>query len=80
MSAPSCTEQYAGALPRDHTLYAIQDMLVSPVAHAAIALNFALSAILYAIGNHQRAGRLLTRLAACAALIAVHLLAYLSLF
>jgi type IV secretory pathway VirB2 component (pilin) len=80
-AAPSCAEQYAGALPWDHTLHAIQDMLVGPVAHAAIALNFALSAILYVIGNHQRAGRLLAGgLAACAALIAVHLLAYLSLF
>jgi len=78
---PSWAAQYAGALPWDQTLGAIQDMLVGPVAHAAIALNFAMSAILYAIGSHQRAGRLLAGgLAACAALIAVHLLTYLAPF
>jgi type IV secretory pathway VirB2 component (pilin) len=78
---PSWAAQYAAALPWDQTLDAIQDMLVGPVAHAAIALNFTLSAILYAIGSHQRAGRLLAGgLAACAALIAVHLLTYLAPF
>ena len=72
---PACAAQYAGALPWDQTLGAIQDILVGPVAHAAIALNFTFSAILYAIGSHKRAGRLLAGgLAACAALIAVDLL------
>ena len=75
---PSSATQYAGALPWDQTLGAIQDILVGPVAHAAIALNFTFSAILYAIGSHERAGRLLAGgLAACAALIAVDLLTYL---
>ena len=78
---PSWAAQYAGALPWDQTLGAIQDILVGPVAHAVITLNFALSAILYAIGSHRRAGRLLAGgLAACAALIAVHLLTFLSPF
>jgi type IV secretory pathway VirB2 component (pilin) len=76
---PSWGAQCAGALPWDQTLGAIQDILVGPVAHAAIALNFTLSAILYAIGSERRAGRLLAGgLAACAALIAVNLLTYLS--
>ena len=75
---PSYAAQFAGALPWDQTLGAIQDILVGPVAHAVITLNFALSAILYAVGSHQRAGRLLAGgLAACAALIAVDLLTYL---
>src|SRR5271165_769133 len=78
---PSSAAQYDGALPWDQTLGALQDILVGPVAHAVIALNFTLSAILYAVGSHQRAGRLLAGgLAACAALIAVHLLTFLSPF
>ena len=78
---PSCAAQFTGALPWDQTLSAIQDILVGPVAHAAIALNFTFSAILYAIGSHERAGRLLAGgLAACAALIAAHLLTFLSRF
>jgi type IV secretory pathway VirB2 component (pilin) len=76
---PSWAAQYSGALPWDRTLGTLQDILIGPVAHAAIALNFTLSAILYAIGSEQRAGRLLAGgLAACAALIAVNLLTYLS--
>ena len=39
---PSWAAQYAGALPWDQTLGAIQDILVGPVAHAVIALNFSL--------------------------------------
>ena len=75
---PSWAAQYADALPWDQTLGAIQDILVGPVAHAVIALNFAFSAILYAIGSERPAGRLLAGgLAACAALIAVDLLTYL---
>src|SRR5271166_2780994 len=69
---PSWAVQYADALPWDQTLGAIQDILVGPVAHAVITLNFTLSAILYAIGSERRAGRLLAGgLAAGAALIAV---------
>jgi|SRR5208282_2382225 len=79
--SPSWAAQYAVALPWDQTLGAIQDILVGPVAHALIALNFVFAAILYTVGSHQRAGRLLAGgLATCAALIAVHLLTYLSPF
>ena len=78
---PSLAAQYAGALPWDQTLGALQDILVGPVAHTVIALNFTLSAILYALGSERQAGRLLAGgLAACAALIAVHLLTFLSPF
>ncbi len=78
---PSRAAQYAGALPWDQTLGAIQDMLVGSVAHAVIMLNFALSVILYAIGSHERTGRLLAGgLATYAALIAVRLLTYLEPF
>jgi type IV secretory pathway VirB2 component (pilin) len=78
---PSQAAQYAGALPWDQTLGAIQDILVGPVAHTVVALNFTLSAILYAVGSHRQAGRLLAGgLAACAALIAVNLLTFLSPF
>ena len=76
---PSPAAQYAGTLPWDQTLGAIQDILVGPVAHAVITLNFAFSAILYVMGSHRRAGRLLAGgLAAGAALIAVHFLTFLS--
>ncbi len=76
---PSWAAQYAVALPWDQKLGAIQDMLVGPVAHTVIALNFTLSAILYAVGGERQAGRLLAgALAACAALIVVHLLTFLS--
>ena len=76
---PSWASQHAAALPWDQTLGAIQDILVGPVAHAVITLNFTFSAILYTIGSERRAGRLLAGgLAACAALIAVNLLTYLS--
>ena len=75
---PSWAAQYAAALPWDQSLDAIQDTLVGPMAHAAIALNFALSAILYAIGSHQRAGRLLAGgLVAFAALMAVQFMTFL---
>jgi len=78
---PSWAVQYADALPWDQTLGAIQEILVGPVAHAVITLNLAFSAILYAVGSHQRAGRLLAGgLATCAELIVAHLLTYLSPF
>ncbi len=80
-AGPSSAAPYAGALPWDQTLSALQDILVGPVAHAVITLNFAFSAILYAIGSHRQAGRLLAGgLAAYAALIAVRLLTFLSPF
>jgi type IV secretory pathway VirB2 component (pilin) len=68
----------AGALPWDQTLTALQDILLGPLAHAAIVLNFACSAILCALGSRQFAGRLLAGgFASCAALIAVRFLSYL---
>lgn len=54
-----CFAASAGALPWDQTLTALQDIIAGPVAHAAIVLNFACSAILYALGSRQFAGRLL---------------------
>ena len=78
---PTCAAQYAGALPWDQTLGALQDILVGPAAHAVITLNFVFAAILYAVGSHRQAGRLLAGgLAVCAALIAVRLLTFLSPF
>ncbi len=78
---PSWAAPSAGVLPWDQTLGAIQDMLVGPVAHAVIMLNFTFSTILYAIGSYPRAARLLAgAVAAWAALIAVHLLTYLAPF
>jgi|SRR5208282_3728169 len=68
----------AGALPWDQTLTAWQDIIAGPVAHAAIVLNFAGSAVLYALGSRELAGRLLAGgFASCAALIAVRFLSYL---
>jgi type IV secretory pathway VirB2 component (pilin) len=67
----------ASVLPWDQTLTALQDVLLGPVAHAAIVLNFACSAILYALGSRQFAGRLLAGgFASCLALIAVRFLSY----
>ena len=78
---PSWAVQYAGALPWDQTLGALQDILIGPLGHTVIALNFTSSAILYAVGRERQAGRLLAgALAACAALIVVHLLTFLSPF
>ncbi len=78
---PSSAAQYAGVLPWDQTLGAIQDILVGPVAHTVITLNFVLAAILYAVGSERQAGRLLAGgLAVCAALIVVHLLTLLAPF
>ncbi len=77
-AGPTWAAQYAGAMPWDPTLYALQGILVGPVAHAAIMLNFALSAILYATGSYPRAGRLLAGgLVAFAALIAVQFMTFL---
>ena len=68
----------SGPLPWDQALSALQDILVGPVAHAAIVLNFACSAILFALGSRQFAGRLLSGgFASCVALIAVRFLTYL---
>jgi type IV secretory pathway VirB2 component (pilin) len=73
-----CFAATSAGLPWDQTLTALQDILLGPLAHAAIVLNFACSAILYALGSRQFAGRLLAGgFASCAALIAVRFLSYL---
>ena len=78
---PSSAAQYADALPWDQTLDALEDILVGPVAHTVITVNFVFSAILYAVGSERQALRLLGGgLAVCAALIVVHLLTLLSPF
>lgn len=78
LCSPCFAADSAGALPWDQTLTALQDILVGPVAHAAIILNFSCSAILFALGSRQFAGRLLAGgFASCAALIAVRFLTYL---
>jgi len=79
--SPCFAATSAGALPWDQTLSALQDILLGPLAHAGIVLNFACSAILYALGNRQFAGRLLAGgFAGSAALIAVRFLTYLFSF
>src|SRR5271156_6045593 len=76
---PSWAAQYAGALPWDQTLGAIQDILVGPMAHAVITLNFAFSAILYVIGSERRAKSMLAAgLAACAGAVFVPFFSFLS--
>ncbi len=76
--SPCFAATSAGALPWDQTLTALQDIIAGPLAHAAIVLNFACSAILYALGSRQFAGRLLVGgFASSAALIAVRFLSYL---
>jgi hypothetical protein len=65
-------------LPWDQTLIACQDMLISTVAPAAIALVFSGAVILYALGGHEKqAGRLVgSGIGGCIALVVVHLLNY----
>lgn len=66
------------ALPWDQTLIACQDMLISIVTPAAIALAFSGAVILYALGGHDKqAGRLIgSGIGGCIALVVVHLLNY----
>jgi hypothetical protein len=66
------------SLPWDHTLVALQDMLVAIVAPAAIGLAFTGAAILYALGGHdEQAGRLFgAGIGGCLALAVVYLLNY----
>ena len=50
---------YVGASPWDYSLMALQDMLITYVAPAAIALSFTGAIILYALGGRdEEAGRL----------------------
>ena len=57
--SPCFAATSAGALPWDQTLTALQDIIAGPVAHAAIVLNFACSAILYALGQPSIRGSLI---------------------
>jgi hypothetical protein len=56
----------------------MQDMLVDPVAQAAIALAFSGALILYALAGHNKqAGRLVgSGIGGCIALAIIHLLNY----
>lgn len=66
------------ALPWDQTLIALQDMLISTVAPAAIAFALISAVILYALGGHDKqAGRLAgSGIGGCIALALVYLLNY----
>jgi len=76
---PTACHAAAASLPWDYTLLALQGMLISTVAPAAIALAFTGAAILYALGGHDKeAGRLFgAGIGGCFALALVYLLNYL---
>jgi hypothetical protein len=76
--APTPCWAATAALPWDQTLLALQDMLISIVAPAAIALALSGAVILYALGGHDKhAGRLVgSGIGGCIALGLVHLLNY----
>ena len=73
---PSLCRAATGALPWDQTLLALQDIVVGPVAHAAIMLAFICSGILYAVGGYDKqAGRLAASgIGGCLALGVIRLL------
>lgn len=75
---PATCGAAVAALPWDQTLIAFQDMLISTVAPAAIALAFSGAVVLYALGGHDKqAGRLVgSGIGGCIALVVVHLLNY----
>jgi hypothetical protein len=76
---PAACHAAPASLPWDYTLLALQGMLISTVAPAAIALAFTGAAILYALGGHDKeAGRLFgAGIGGCFALAVVYLLNYL---
>lgn len=73
---PSLCRAATGALPWDQTLLALQNIVVGPVAHAAIMLAFICSGILYAVGGYDKqAGRLAASgIGGCLALGVIRLL------
>ncbi len=73
---PSACWATTGALPWDQTLVTVQDILVGPVAHAAIALAFIGAGLLYAVGGcDKQAGRFAASgIGGCLALSAIRLL------
>lgn len=77
-ATPGLAAQATGALPWDYTLYALQDMLTSYIAPAAIGLALSGSIVLYALGGRdEQAGRLFgSALGGCIALAIVYLLNY----
>src|SRR6266481_3648784 len=75
--APStCLAAPSAPLPWDQALITLQDILIGPVAHAAIALAFIGAGFLYAVGGcDKQAGRLAaSRIGGCLALGAIRLL------
>ena len=75
---PTSCDAAVASLPWDHTLVALQDMLITTLAPAAIGLAFTGAAILYALGGHdEQAGRLFgAGIGGCLALAVVYLLNY----
>ena len=73
---PSTCWAATGALPWDETLITLQDILIGPVAHAAIALAFIGAGFMYAVGGcDKQAGRLAASgIGGCLALGAIRLL------
>ena len=74
----SCFAAPTAALPWDYTLIALQDMLNSYVAPAAILLALSGAIVLYSLGGHDKqAGRLAgSGIGGCVALLVVQLLNY----
>ena len=74
----SCFAAPTAALPWDYTLIALQDLLISTVAPAAIGLALSAAMVLYALGGRdEQAGRLVgSALGGCVALLVVYLLNY----
>lgn len=68
----------AAAMPWDYTLIALQDMLITYIAPAAIGIALSGSIVLYALGDRDgRAGQLFgSALGGCIALGIVYLLNY----
>jgi hypothetical protein len=78
LSFPLRCQAATAALPWDQTLLVLQDILISTVAPAAIALAFTGAVVLYALGGHDKdAGRLVgSGIGGCIAIVVVHLLNY----
>ena len=54
---PATCHAAVAALPWDHALFVLQDMLISTVAPAAIGLAVSGAAILYALGGRRQGSR-----------------------
>ncbi len=78
LSLPVPCQAATAALPWDQALLVLQDILISTIAPAAIALAFTAAVVLYALGGHDKeAGRLVgSGIGGCTALVVVHLLNY----